>query len=48
MSLGLTMTSEKSQIYWVSSSCHQSYRIGWTFIDPNPFLDSSLLYPLYN
>jgi len=40
------MTSETSLLYRLS--CHQSYRIGLTFIDPIPFLDSSLLRPTYS
>jgi len=41
----LSLTSETSLLHWLS--CHQTSRIGWTFIDPIPFLDSSLLYLTY-
>jgi len=41
----LSMTNERSRLY--SISCHQSYMNGFTFIDPIPFLDSSLLYQTY-
>jgi len=37
--LALSMTTETSLLYCVS--CHQNYRIGLTFIDPVPFLDTS-------
>jgi len=35
------MTSEKSMLFYVS--CHQSYKSSQTLIDPDLFLDSSLL-----
>jgi len=36
------MTSETSLLVYVS--CHQSYGIGLTFINPVLFLDSSFIY----
>jgi len=39
------MTSETSLLICVL--CHQIYRTGWTFFDPIPFCDSSLLYRTY-
>ena len=41
----LSLTSETSLCHCLS--CHQTYRNGLTFIDPIPFLDSSLIYFTY-
>jgi len=41
----LSLTSEYRLLHCLS--CHQPYRIGWTFIDPIPFRGSWLLYLTY-